>query len=230
MIISHKYKFIFLKTNKTAGTSIEIALSGACGADDIISPVSPADEKTRLDLGYRGPQHYLASAREYGIGDVLKLVVTGRKKKRFYAHMPARKIKPLVAEQVWSDYYKFCFERNPWDRVISLYYWRCKSEPRPSITSFIDSGELQRLKQKGRDLYTIDGQIAVDEVCRFEDIPAELESIRARLGITEKLELHQAKSNFRIDKRSYREILDTQQQARIADIFNEEISLMGYEF
>ncbi|MEL6382956.1 MAG: chondroitin 4-O-sulfotransferase, partial [Cyanobacteria bacterium J06626_18] len=31
MIISHEYKFIFLKTRKTAGTSIEIALSKFCG-------------------------------------------------------------------------------------------------------------------------------------------------------------------------------------------------------
>lgn len=230
MIISHKYKFIFLKTSKTAGTSIEIALSGVCGIDDIISPISPMDEETRSKLGYCGPQNYLASAREYGIGDLLKQAVTGRKKKRFYGHMPARKIKPLITQQVWDDYFKFCFERNPWDRVISLYYWRHKSEPRPSIARFIDSGELKRLKKKGRDVYSINGQVAVDRVCRFEDIAAELESVRTRLGITKHLELHQAKSNYRPDKLNYRDILDLEQQEKIAELFSDEIRLMGYEF
>jgi hypothetical protein len=46
MIVSHKYKFIFLKTKKTAGTSIEISLSRYCDEDDIITPL----------ISYR--QHY----------------------------------------------------------------------------------------------------------------------------------------------------------------------------
>ena len=230
MIISHKYKFIFLKTNKTAGTSIEIALSGVCGDDDIISPISPEDEKTRSDLGYPGPQHHLASAREYGIVDVAKLLVKGRKKNRFYNHMSASEVKALIPVDTWNNYYKFCFERNPWDRVISLYYWRCKKEPRPSIAEFIDSGALKRLKRKGLELYSIDGQIAVDKVCRFENIATELESIRTQLGITEKLELPRAKSRFRKDKRSYRDILDEEQRTSIASMFSDEIKLMGYEF
>lgn len=230
MIISHKYKFIFLKTNKTAGTSIEIALSGVCGDDDIISPISPEDEKTRSGLDYRGPQRHLASAREYGIVDVAKLLVKGRKKNRFYNHMPASEIKALIPGDTWNNYYKFCFERNPWDRVISLYYWRCKTEPRPSIAQFIDSGALKRLKRKGLELYSIDGEIAVDKVCRFENIAAELESIRTQLDITEKLALPHAKSRFRKDKRSYRDILDEEQKTRIADMFRDEIKLMDYEF
>ncbi len=31
MIISHRHSFVFVKTTKTAGTSVEIALSKHCG-------------------------------------------------------------------------------------------------------------------------------------------------------------------------------------------------------
>ena len=58
MIISHKYKFIFLKTKKTAGTSIEISLSRFCGDDDIIIPINLQDEAIRKLLGKK-PQNYL---------------------------------------------------------------------------------------------------------------------------------------------------------------------------
>ena len=47
MIVSHKHKFIFVKTVKTAGTSVEIALSRFCGENDIITPIHPPDEELR---------------------------------------------------------------------------------------------------------------------------------------------------------------------------------------
>ena len=45
MIINHEKKIIFIKTKKTAGTSLEIALSKYCGANCVIAPIAPVDEK-----------------------------------------------------------------------------------------------------------------------------------------------------------------------------------------
>ena len=41
MIISHKYRFIFVKTRKTAGTCVEAYLSQHCGDSDVLTPIHP---------------------------------------------------------------------------------------------------------------------------------------------------------------------------------------------
>jgi len=51
MILSKINNFLFLKTRKTAGTSIEIFLSRYCDDKDIITPITPIDELTRLKVG-----------------------------------------------------------------------------------------------------------------------------------------------------------------------------------
>ena len=40
MIISHTHKFIFIKSLKTAGTSIETALSNHCSGNDVVIPIN----------------------------------------------------------------------------------------------------------------------------------------------------------------------------------------------
>jgi hypothetical protein len=160
----------------------------------------------------------------------LKPQLFKRESKQFYNHIPATEVKALVDDEVWNSYYKFCIERNPWDRCISLYYWRYKSEPRPPISEFIESDIPQLLKKKGYEVYTIDGGLAVDKICRFENLSEELEEVRKKVGIPEKLELPRAKSKFRKDKRDYREIFGEADKARIADLFHDEINLFGYEF
>lgn len=51
MIISHKHKFIFVKTKKTAGTSIETLLASICGEEDIIKEISE-EEFRKKNLVY----------------------------------------------------------------------------------------------------------------------------------------------------------------------------------
>ncbi len=230
MILSHKHKFIFIKTNKTAGTSIEIALSKYCGPDDIVTPISPEDEEIRKNLGYVTPQNYQSPIWDYSIREIVTGVQKGKRKKRFYSHISVKEIESEIGKKTLNDYYKFCFERNPWDRVVSLYYWRCKSEPRPTISEFVGSSAPLILKKRGFELYTIDGKIAVDKVCRFESLSEELEEIRKHLGIPGELELPRAKSRFRKDKRSYHDILGEEEKLKIAELFSDEIRLFDYKF
>ncbi|MEI7035757.1 sulfotransferase family 2 domain-containing protein [Fulvimonas yonginensis] len=230
MIISHKHRFIFLKTNKTAGTSIEIALSKFCGPEDVITPISPADEEIRRGLGYPGPQNYMAPWRDYGLRDLALLVLKGHRKMRYFNHISGREVRELVGAKVWNSYYKFCFERNPYDRVISHYYWCNRTEPRPPLSSFIHSPKALALKRRGYGVYTIDGEVAVDRICRYEAIAEELEEVRKVIGLPEPLELPRAKSKTRADNRSYREVLGEEERSWIARTFGEEMRLMGYRF
>lgn len=166
MIISHKYKFIFIKTNKTAGTSIEIGLSRFCGPNDIITPITAPDEKLRSDRAGISAQNYRIPFTRYKLRDYIALI--RRKPVGYYNHMPSSEIKRLISSEVWSSYYKFCFERNPWDRLVSYYYWRFRTEPRPSMSEFLQSKMPTLLKRRGIDLYTIDGIVVVDKIYRYE--------------------------------------------------------------
>ncbi len=51
MILSERHRFVFIKGRKVAGTSTEMALAALCGPDDIITPISPIDERARLPNG-----------------------------------------------------------------------------------------------------------------------------------------------------------------------------------
>lgn len=230
MIISHKYKFIFIKTKKTAGTSIEIALSKFLGDNDIITPITPEDEQTRARFGFREPQNCVVPIRVYSLKHWRSLILK-RERVSFFNHMSASCIKALVDRNVWETYFKFCFERNPWDKVVSWYFWEHRTEPRPSISEFIESGGADKASGlSGIELYSINDKIAVDRVCFYEKLEEEIEYIANRVRLPEIPQLPKAKSHFRQDDRSYREILSEEDKHKVAKTFAEEIAAFGYVF
>ena len=103
MIISHKYKFIFIHTNKCAGTSIEVSLASVCGDNDIIGPVTLEG----LSDDYKHPENY--------------------DKNKFEDTMTGVEIKDNISSDCWKDYFKFSVIRNPWDRVASIYNFMIKT-------------------------------------------------------------------------------------------------------
>jgi hypothetical protein len=227
MIINHTYKFIFLKTSKTAGTSIEIALSKFCSPTDVVTPIYVDDEKVRSELGYQGPANYLIPFGRYTRAELAQAAVR-RQRLRFRNHSPARYVRQYIDPEIWTSYFKFTVERNPWDKVVSKYYWDSLGKPDLPISDWVAQGHGSRIN--GYDIYSIDGEVCADRILRYENLSTELQQVTEALGLPEALQLPRAKGNYRADRRHYREILGDAERRKVAIVYAREIALMEYEF
>ena len=213
MIASHTHRFIFLKTRKTAGTSVEIALSKVCGTNDIITEISPEDEALRLAAGGRGPQNFESPPLP----------------RKAYNHMGAKATRELVGEQAWADYFTFAIERNPWDAVVSLYFWKYKDRPElPDFETYVNEIWIEQLSNNRR-LYRIRGQMALDRVLRYENLDADLTDVWRQLDLPGEPDLPRAKGNAR-PAGHYREHFTDASRERVATVFADTIEAFGYEF
>jgi hypothetical protein len=228
VIISHQYRFIFIKTRKTASTSVEIALSQFVGQEGVITTIDPTDEAVRADLGFRGPQNLEIPLGRYTLRNWAERLGRG-KRALYYNHMPAREIRATVGRRIWKRYYRFCFERNPWDRALSLYYWRTQHiRPRPSLLDFLHSVPKADLSNWNK--YTIWGKPAVDRICLYESLQREMESLRRTLGLPSRFQVPHTKHLSRADRRPYQAVMGPEEREIVAGVCAREIALLGYTF
>lgn len=226
MIISHKYKFIFIKTVKTAGTSIEIFLSPHCGDEDTVTPIYPHVEphSARNYQGIWNPIPELIEGKSRNFKSLFKQL---KDRNKFYNHISASKVKKRISNHTWNNYFKFCVERNPWDKTLSHYHMlKQRAGGNLSIEDYFRKGTFCINYPK----YTNSkGNVIVDQVVKYEQLTDELTQIFNKLSIPFKGNLGvKAKSEYRKDRRPYQEIFSNYHKKVIEDIFSKEISLHGY--
>lgn len=182
MILSHANKFIFLKTTKVAGTSLEIALSKYGGNNDIITPINVDDEASRKQLGYLSAQNYLKSIFKYDAKDFGKLVLMRTSAREFHNHITAADIKERVGKKTWDSYLKFSIVRNPFDYAVSRYFWEQKrtSAPTDFRTFLLTKPEMLLMNRK---ITHIDGKSVVDFMVRYENFESDLTELSGRLNL-----------------------------------------------
>jgi len=229
LIVSHRHKFIFLKTRKTAGTSIELALSEICGPDDILTDVG-RDEALRKGLR---PQNLKVDRRRLPLATRVKLALGAPADKigaAYASHAPASVVKRLVGETVWDDYLKISIERNPWDRQVSFYFFLHREpDQRPDFETYL-SDPKYKARMNNFGIYAINGRIAVDRVLRYEQLQDDYAVLMRDLGIAEPPALMHAKGGSRPKDSDYRAMYTDKTRDIVARWYADEIREFGYRF
>lgn len=220
MLVSHRHRFIYTKTVKTAGTSVEIYFEDAClpPASDAIRGHAIAETVTDAGIiGYRG-------------------VDPGGS--RYYNHMPASDIRALVGAEVWDSYFKFCVIRNPFDKLVSLWWAIVSGDPRhPDIvrdfssirTEFSNWCAESAARAVDRDKYLIDGKVSMDGFIRYESLPDDLRQVCDRVGLPFRPDkLGQYKSGLRASPRPSIEYYEPAAVRAVRDVFGWELDYFGY--
>lgn len=228
MIVSHKHKFIFLKTAKTAGTSCEMVLSSICGPKDIITKIGKDEELQRkTDKKFRTAQNYYIPLTQYSKRDYLECAKK-RNFLKFKNHDAASKVKNKLPNNVWNSYYKFCFERHPVDKTISYYRWCLKSKYfKGSFDDFIQSGIFSKIK--GYNTYSINGLPVVDKIFKYEDINTAFKYLSEKFQEDFKVDISNVKAKkIKISNNETIKISNSNLK-KVELVFAREIKLLQYK-
>lgn len=172
-LVSFEHRFIFIKTTKTAGTSLETHFEPDCGSDAIVTPFVNRDDYP---------------ARNYE-----------RSGQVFSNHMRAQDIKRCEPE-AFANFYKFCFERHPIDKCLShcAMLINAKSPngtPRP--TTWDEYLERGRFPVDTAKYVDESGSLIVDRIYRYEAMEEALDDISHRVTLPRRPLVARLKAHFR---------------------------------
>ncbi len=176
VLVSHPAKFIYMKTRKTAGTTVEMYFERFCAPPDAWTGTEAVRE-TVSAVGVIGSRR--TGKRD---GDV------------WYNHMPAREVKALVGDDVWHRYLKFAAVRNPYATVLSSFFWKNDRDYPESDSAFEKArrdfarfvrGRPMRGRSWGNDAEVVgcDGAMEMDMLVRQERLAHDTEAVCERLGL-----------------------------------------------
>jgi hypothetical protein len=144
--------------------------------------------------------------------------------------MPAWLVRLRVPPGIWNSYFKFCVERNPWDKVLSHYHMHAyRLGGALSLDQYFARGKFPINYPR----YTTPSgsRIIVDRVVRYENLTDELGEIFTRLNIPFDGDLGaRKKGHFRTDRTPYQFVFSPQQRQIVERVFAREIQLHGYRF
>lgn len=162
--------------------------------------------------------------------------------KSFRKHLTAKEIIGYKGQQKWDNAYKFTVVRNPWDRVVSQYKFRSKTNKSKMKVNPIPFNDwVKKVFQENDPFYfgkrpqmyipqvewlkNHDGKIDVDRIIRFENLDKEFKDVADYIGVNNKLPHLNSTEQV-----NYRDFYDEKTKAIVSSWFKEDIETFGYKY
>lgn len=173
MLISEQYKFVYIKTHKTASSSVEGLLGRLC-APEGYDPIH-AQEEIQSEFGY-------VSGRSNGrsTSDLL------------HPHASAQNIRKAIGVEKFTELRKVYCVRNPYDKVVSWFWWVMPPRTRKRLDGDIDAAKAlfqdwlcmrPELPKDRRYYKTSDGKFEAS-VIRYENLKSDIQTFVDSIGAT----------------------------------------------
>ena len=177
----------------------------------------------------------------------------------FYNHIEPKKVKKRIKKSVWDNYFKFTVVRNPWDLVVSRYWWeRSLFEKKNDNKSFdpleiiVKVFELDTYKRRldaGVDVSSFDaflqtfperfkntryyfdsnGSCFADYYIRYENLHDGFRDVTERLGLGS-IALPKFKVSQRKTPKHYSEYYNEDSRQLVRKMFQQEVDFFGYKY
>ena len=221
VLISHRYKFIYIKNVKVGGTSVESFFGQFC--------VDP--KKT-----YNFPHKQKAKISKFGIIGCRAVNIKNTKwKPHASATKIMKKMKNMNMGNKFNKYTKFCVVRNPYDVEVSKYYWYNRKKKKDDGTYSISFKDwVRKVKNANTNfrIFSINGKSVCDYYIRYENLQEDIIKLCKILNITDYNinDLPSLKSNVRDKEKHYSEFYDEETRKIVYEKYKKEFDLFGYKF
>lgn len=216
MLLSHKYKFLFVHIAKTGGTSVRAALNSLRWRDPIYYLVWPAHKVSGLTghrLGLKFPRHcHIIAAKE------------------------------MLPAEYFDSLYKFAFVRNPWDLQVSSFHHIQRERPQV-MNGITDFNEFMRwkfdperpyqyhidtsLSLQSDYLVDLHGNNQMDFIGRYENLEDDFAKVCRHIKVNLVLP-HKRRAKER--EKDYRSYYTDDTVELVAKYFTRDIEMLGYGF
>jgi hypothetical protein len=210
MVYSHKKKFLFIHIPKTAGTSLREVLSCHAAGPGFLNFLSRRITRLSPGLGQRFFYRW----------------------RTFEPHLHFSEAQDLLPSRELESCFKFCFVRNPYERLVSFFRHIEKHQTHPYHQRIKNWGgfpglveHLGELAEPSQFSYTLNRERipALDFVGRLENIDRDYEIVAGRLGLEVQLPHRNANPGGR-----WRDFYTEELRREVRRFYAEDFVAFGY--
>ncbi len=198
MIISHAYKYVFLRTRKTASSSTALYFM-----QNLFEEGDVTIRDLRSEYDHPEPVLYDDSSIYYTLNYIIENKIVDINEYKVYATL-----------------------RDPYDRMVSRVFYKDRAQDVFMAQSILSKGYADETDRANpQSAYIVHNGAVVANIIDYDNLEADLRSILASYGKEEKYPLRALKSDIRPSWATTSTIITPRIKEKIDEVFAEDVAL-----